>query len=53
MNQSFQPVPDIPFILDTTDYSDIFNPDDNMLTFNWVDWDEFVCDAQCGPNQML
>lgn len=53
MDQSFPPAPDIPFYSEGTHYSDRTNQDDNILTINWADLDEFVRDAQGGPDPML
>jgi hypothetical protein len=43
----------INFNLDRTNYTDLINFDENMLTINWADWDEFVRDAEGGPDPML
>jgi hypothetical protein len=43
----------INFNLDGTNYADPMYSDENMLTINWADWDEFVRDAEGGPDLML
>ena len=35
-------LPEINFNLDGTNYVDLMNSDENMLTINWADWDDFV-----------
>jgi hypothetical protein len=46
-------LPEINFNLDGTNYADLMNSDENMLTINWADWDEFIRDAEGGPDPML
>jgi hypothetical protein len=53
MDQSLLSLPDINFNLEGINYADLMNPDGNMFTINWADWDEFVRDAEGGPDPML
>lgn len=53
MDQSIPALLDIDFNLEGTNYADLVNPDEDMLTIDWADWDEFVHDAEGGPDPIL
>jgi len=53
MDWSFLPLLDISFDLEGMGYSAIINLDNNMLTINSADLDEFVRGAEGGPDPML